>query len=82
MRELLPLITGISMGLGLAFVRSLQLQASLLPALCIPAGALMSLVNGELGSQVWPLFVSFDAILVWLGAGVVLGAISARRRLA
>jgi hypothetical protein len=52
------------------------------PLVCVPVGALMSWVNGELGSGLWPVFVSLDAILVWAGAVLALAALAARRRIA
>jgi hypothetical protein len=49
---------------------------------CVPVGALMSWINGELGGSLWPLFVSLDAILVWAGAGVAALAFTVHRRTA
>jgi hypothetical protein len=52
------------------------------PVSCIVVGAVMSWLNGEFTSALWPLFVSFDALLVWAGATVVLAADAARHRFA
>jgi hypothetical protein len=82
MKELLPLCAGFAVGGCLSFVRSARLRTALLPAACVPVGASMSWVNGELGDRLWPLFVSFDALLVWLGAVSTLFAWSLRRRMA
>jgi hypothetical protein len=42
-------------------------------------GVVTSAVNGELGSGLWAVFVSFDTVLV--GLGVMLGLALARQRL-
>jgi len=42
----------------------------------------VSFVNGELSGNLWSLFVSVDAVLVWLGAVAVLGPSLLRRRIA
>jgi hypothetical protein len=34
----------------------------------VVVGGLASWVNGELESRWWAVFVSFDALVVWLGA--------------
>ena len=68
MREVIPLFAGLLVGGGLALVRSQRLRAVLLPVLCVVVGGAASAVNGELQSEWWALFVSFDAVLVWLGA--------------
>lgn len=74
MHEFLPITVGIVIGWLIAFLPRFAWRSSALPILCIPAGALVSAVNGELTSIVWPLFVSFDAILVWAGATLALVA--------
>jgi hypothetical protein len=79
-KELLPFCAGIATGFGLAAVRSLRFRWLALPFTCVPIGALMSWINGELGSGLWPVFVSFDAILVWAGAALVLAASTVRYR--
>lgn len=81
MKELLPLCAGIASGCGLAFVRPVTRWLAL-PLACVPVGAFMSWVNGELGSSFWPVFVSVDAILVWAGAMLTLATLAARRRIA
>ena len=68
MKELVPFCAGLVVGGGLAMIRSVRLRRVLLPVLAVVVGALASWVNGELGSRWWALFVSFDALLVWLGA--------------
>lgn len=81
MKELLPFCAGLAVG-GLFTFRPLRGRPILLPLVCVPVGALMSWINGELGGSLWPLFVSFDAILVWAGAGVAALAFTVRRRTA
>ena len=68
MKELIPLGAGLLVGGALGMVRSTRLRAVLLPLLALVVGALASWVNGELLSEWWALFVSFDALVVWLGA--------------
>jgi hypothetical protein len=81
-KELLPLCAGVVVGWCLSFVRTPRTRWSLAPVACIPVGALVSWINGELGSDIWPLFVSFDALVVWGGAILVLVLVSVRRRTA
>lgn len=83
MKELLPLCVGLAAGVSLqTLVGSGRLRSVLLPGVCLPTGALVSWVNGELSGNLWPLFVSVDAVLVWLGAVAVLGASLLRQRMA
>ena len=83
MKELLPLCAGLAAGGFLRLlVQSARLRSALAPVLCLPAGALVSFVNGELSGNLWSLFVSVDAVLVWLGAVAVLGPSLLRRRIA
>jgi hypothetical protein len=82
MRELIPLFAGLLVGSGLALVRSTRLRAFLLPVLSVVVGAAASWVNGELQSQWWTLFVSFDALLVWLGALTAFAVVARARRAA
>ena len=82
MKELLPLCAGVVVGWCLAFVRTPRTRWILAPVACIPVGALVSWINGELGSDIWPLFVSFDSLLVWGGAILTLAVLSMRRRTA
>ena len=82
MKELIPLAAGIGVGAALAVVHSLPLRAVVLPPLCLGGGAFASWVNGELASRWWALFVSYDTLVVFLGAviglGVVAGGLRAR----
>lgn len=82
MKELLPFCAGLAVGGLFGLFRPLRGRAILLPLVCVPLGALMSWINGELGGSLWPLFVSLDAILVWAGAGVAALAFTVRRRTA
>ncbi len=75
MKELIPLGLGIGIGGALAVVRPQRLRVIVLPVLCVAAGALASWVNGELASRWWALFVSFDTLVVFLGAVIALVAV-------
>jgi hypothetical protein len=68
MKELVPLFAGLVAGGYLSVLRSTRLRTILLPVVSVVLGALASWVNGELESRWWALFVSFDALVVWLGA--------------
>ncbi len=67
MRELLPFLAGCVVG-GAVTRLPMWARAVTLLLACLIAGALASAANGELASGYWAVFVSFDAILVWLGA--------------
>jgi hypothetical protein len=77
MKELLPLVLGVIVGLTAALVRP-KLQLLCLASLAM--GALASAVNGELESGLAPLFVSFDALLVWAAAVLTLAGVWSHRR--
>ena len=79
MREVIPLFAGLLVGGGLALVRSMRLRAVLFPVSCVAVGAAASWVNGELRSEWWALFVSFDAVLVWVGAVAAMAAVRGTR---
>ena len=79
MREVIPLFAGLLVGSGLALVCSIRLRAVLLPVLSVVLGASASWVNGELQSHWWGLFVSFDALLVWLGAVTTFAVVAGTR---
>jgi hypothetical protein len=80
-KELLPFCAGLVVGgLLFAFPVPRRLRTILLPVACVSVGAWMSWVNGELHGSLWPVFVSFDAILVWAGAAVAVLLLSARAR--
>jgi hypothetical protein len=59
------------MVIGVATMRIPRARWRLLavPA-CVLAGAAASAINGELVDRGWWVFVSFDSLLVWLGAAV------------
>jgi hypothetical protein len=79
-KELLPVTLGVIVAGGAAAVRSLRRRALLLPVGAILAGACASAINGELASERWMLFVTFDSLLVWLSAFVTCGLVQALRR--
>jgi hypothetical protein len=80
MKELIPFGAGLLVGGWLATVRSIRLRAILLPVLCLILGAAASWVNGELQGRWWGIFVSVDAILVWLGALAAFALVTRRAR--
>lgn len=80
MQELLPFGAGLVFGLLLMLWGGPRSRWFSLPVVCVPLGALFSWINGELGTSIWPLFVSFDALLVWAGAVLVLTTDEVRRR--
>lgn len=82
MQEILPFGAGFGLGLLLLFWGGSLPRWLALPIVCVPMGALFSWINGELAGNWAPLFVSFDALLVWAGAVLVLTTDAARRRLA
>lgn len=79
MKELIPVALGIGVGTAVALVGPHRLQAVLLPVPSLAAGALASWVNGELASGWWALFVSFDTLVVFLGAVIALAGVGRLR---
>ena len=71
MSEFLGVILGTVIGLAISRVRSRRLRAFLLVPAVLLAGVVTSAVNGELGTGLWAVFVSFDTVLA--GLGVMLG---------
>ena len=80
MKELIPFGAGLLVGGWLATIPSIRLRAILLPVLCLILGAAASWVNGELQGRWWGIFVSVDAILVWLGALAAFALVTRRAR--
>lgn len=76
MSEFLGVILGTAIGLAVSRVHSRRLRALLFVPAVLLAGVVTSAVNGELGSHLWAVFVSFDSVLV--GLGVMLGSALAR----
>jgi hypothetical protein len=66
-KELLPFALGIAAGYALSFVGPERLRAVATIVVALVGGACASAVNGELAGSLWPLFVSVDALLVYLG---------------
>ena len=79
MSEFLGVILGTAIGLAISRVRSRRLRALLLVPAVLLAGVVTSAVNGELGTGLWAVFVSFDTVLA--GLGVMLGLALTRLRL-
>jgi hypothetical protein len=80
MSELLGAILGTAIGLSISRVRSRRLRALLLVPAVLLSGVVTSAVNGELGTGLWAVFVSFDTVLA--GLGVLLGVALSRLRVA
>ena len=78
MQELVPFLLGAA--IGVVYTRLPHKARPAGPLACIVVGALASAVNGELNEALWALFVSLDALLVWLGAAVAVAAIRFRTR--
>jgi hypothetical protein len=80
MHELLPVAIGVIIGLVVQQIHSTARRTIALVVLCLLGGALASYINGEIGISL--AFVSFDALLVWGGALVVMliSALWQRRR--
>jgi hypothetical protein len=78
-KELIPLCAGLTVGASLALVGSPRLRAVLLPVLALVVGVLTSAINGELATEGWAVFVSFDALVVWLGAATGFALVRLRR---
>jgi LPXTG-motif cell wall-anchored protein len=72
MGEILPVVLGCSLVSLMALPR--KWRTVLFPIGCVVLGAVASAVNGELSSSVWPIFVSADALLVWMGAALATSA--------
>jgi hypothetical protein len=80
MREVLPFALGFVAGGAVARLRG-RARVVLLAVACLSLGALASAINGELTGRFWAVFVSFDALLVWLGAAVSTGLVWSYRQL-
>lgn len=73
MKELLPVLLGVLVA-ALSLRWKGRRRAVVFPVTCVLTGAFASAVNGELASEGWMFFVSFDALLVWAAATVALSA--------
>jgi hypothetical protein len=89
MKEFLPFLLGVAAGYPLGSIDRRRLRAAVTLGVALVGGACASAVNGELAGSLWPLFVSVDAVLVYLGvatsaairaAGVRRGVVSFVRR--
>lgn len=83
MSELLGVVLGVAIGIGVSGVRSRRLRALLAVPAVLLAGVVTSAVNGELGTGLWAVFVSFDTLLAALGVslGIALGRLGIASRL-
>ncbi len=83
MSELLGVVLGVAIGIGVSGVRSRRLRALLAVPAVLLAGVVTSAVNGELGTGLWAVFVSFDTLLAALGVslGIALGRLGLASRL-
>jgi hypothetical protein len=80
MKELLPLCAGLGVGWLSAFIPHSRLRLAALPLACLAVGVLVSWVKGELSGDLWPLFVSFDSLVVSVTAALTLVVLSLGRR--
>ena len=74
MKELLPIALGLVLGGAVTHTVRGPRKLPWLVAGCLVLGALASWINGELESGLWSVFVSFDALQVWIGAVVYVAA--------
>lgn len=70
MSELLGVVLGAAIGIGVSSLRSRRLRALLAVPAVLLAGVVTSAVNGELGTGLWAVFVSFDTVLAALGVTI------------
>jgi hypothetical protein len=81
MGEIIPLAFGAVVGVVVQWVRGPRLRAAVLVVLCLIFGALASFINGELVEpEVGLGFVSFDTVLVFIGALVAVGTLALWRQ--
>ncbi len=69
MPEILPVALGVLVAASTTRL-SPRARRLMFPVACILAGAFASAVNGELASEGWLFFISFDSLLVWAAASV------------
>jgi hypothetical protein len=74
MGEILPFVLGCAFA-GTIMALPRRVRPVLVPIGCVIGGAIASAVNGELSSGLWAVFVSFDALLVWIGAASTLSVV-------
>ena len=72
MGEILPVALGVLVAASTTRL-SPRPRRLFFPVACIVAGAFASAVNGELASEAWLFFISFDSLLVWATATVSVG---------
>jgi hypothetical protein len=80
MKEFLPFALGIAAGYELSLVDRQRLRTVATVVAALAGGACASAVNGELTGSLWPLFVSVDALLVYLGVATSVAIHAARVR--
>ena len=66
MKEVVPVVFGIAVGLAISAIAQLR-HWLVIPLAIVAAGVAASALNGELTNDFWPVFVSFDLVLVALG---------------
>jgi hypothetical protein len=81
MQEALPVAFGLLISLGAMRLRGAGSRLVATVPACVLAGAAASAINGELAREGWFVFVSFDSLLVWLGAAVGFTSFAAVRRM-
>lgn len=80
MHEVLPIAFGAIAGLLVLPIRRTGLRVAALVVLCLILGALASFINGETMSSLALAFVSFDTVLVFVGAVLTVTAAALWRR--
>jgi hypothetical protein len=73
MQEALPFLFGVV--IGVVYTRLPAKARPFGPVACIVVGAIASAINGELHEGTWALFISLDALLVWLGAAAAVAVV-------
>jgi hypothetical protein len=67
MKEFLPFALGLAGGYVLSGIDRRWLRSAATVGIALIGGACVSAINGELSGALWPLFVSVDALLVYVG---------------
>ena len=67
MKEFLPFAVGLAAGYLLSGIDRRWLRSTATVGIALIGGACASAINGELTGALWPIFVSVDALLVYLG---------------
>jgi hypothetical protein len=80
MQEVLPLTLGVLIGVAAMTLSRAGWRLAAIPLACILGGVAASAINGELAHRGWLVFVSVDALLVWIGATIGYAILAGVRR--